>query len=201
MKSIFLTIVALLAGAICAGAQDYDDIYSSGNQRVNPEVVTPAEKSKQERKAVEEQLQTLGDSLANARALRAMDNAHWVLLADRVSVGNAANVVYNLNSNANFIFQQGNKGMVQVAFNSGEPGLNGLGGVTLEGRIGNVQSGFDKSGNAYYSFIISGSEINAHVYISITKGSNRAQADVDMIFSSGRITLYGNLVPYNHLRH
>ncbi len=197
MNKIFIMLVMLVAGTLCVNAQDYDDLYSSPGNEAKSQAATPSRQSK----ADESQALEFSDSVAHLRALRGIKKGYWVLLADRVSVGNVANTVFNLNSNANFILVQGSKGMVQVAFNNGEPGLNGLGGVTLEGKVGKVECSTDKDGSTYCSFLITGNEINAHVYISISPNSNRAQADVDMIFSSGRLNIYGTIVPYNQARH
>ncbi|MBO7609328.1 MAG: DUF4251 domain-containing protein [Muribaculaceae bacterium] len=204
MKKIFIIIALLATSILCADAQVVDDIYGDAGSDVKLEMVTPAKQvkeTKQERKQREKELRALNDSVAHNRAVRGLQNGRWVLLADRITVGRTAYTVYNIDSNANFLLQQDKDGMVQVAYNRINPGVNGLGGITLQGKVGGVRMETDKKGNITYSYSLSSTEISAHVTITVFAGSGNAQAFVDSTFGPGSLTIYGKLVPYNHSKH
>ena len=204
MKKIFILSALLAASTLSIDAQVIDDIYGDNNSDVKLEVVTPAtqvKETKQERKKREKELRALNDSVAHNRAIRGLQNGRWVLLADRITVGRRAYTVYNIDSNANFLLQQDNEGMVQVAYNKINPGVNGLGGITLQGKVSGVRIETDKKGNINYSYHINSTEISAHIPVTVYANSGNARAIVDSTFGSGTLTIYGKLVPYNHTRH
>lgn len=204
MKKIFILSALLAASVLCVDAQEIDDIYGDGNSDIKLEVVTPAKQvkeSKQQRKQREKELRALNDSVAHNRAIRGLQNGRWALLADRITVGRMAYTVYNIDSNANFLLQQNDDGMVQVAYNKMNPGVNGLGGITLKGKVRKVRMETDKKGNINYSYHISSTEISAHVTITVYANSGNACATVDSTFGPGTLTIYGKLVPYNQARH
>ena len=204
MKKIFILSALLAASTLSIDAQVIDDIYGDNNSDVKLEVVTPAtqvKETKQERKKREKELRALNDSVAHNRAIRGLQNGRWVLLADRITVGRRAYTVYNIDSNANFLLQQDNEGMVQVAYNKINPGVNGLGGITLQGKVSGVRIETDKKGNINYSYHINSTEISAHITVTVYANSGNARAIVDSTFGSGTLTIYGKLVPYNHTRH
>lgn len=204
MKKIFILVTLLATITFCVDAQVVDDIYGDNNNDVKLEVVTPAKQvkeTKQERKQREKELKALNDSVAHNRAMRGLQNGRWVLLADRITVGRMAYTVYNIDSNANFLLQQNEDGMVQVAYNKMDPGVNGLGGITLKGKAKKVRMETDKKGNINYSYHIISTEISAHVTITVYANSGNACATVDSTFGPGTLTIYGKLVPYNQARH
>ncbi len=184
--SLFLMVLFCLS----THSQVVDDIYgdvASTNQSQGD--------VRAERRTQQQRLKSLNDSVAHNRAALALQRQQWVLQADRVSMPTAY-TVHNLNENANFVFQQGDQAMVQVAFNQVDPGLNGLGGVTLDGRAMGPKFRQSDKGELYYSFHISGSNVDAEVFITVYQDSNQAQAIVTPTFGPGQFTLYGKLVPY-----
>ena len=188
MRIVSFFVMAFVC--LCAHCQVVDDIYGD---------IASTEQSqgdvRAERKAQQQRLKSLNDSVAHNRAALALQRRQWVLLADRVTMPTAY-TVHNLNENANFVFQQGDQAMVQVAFNQVDPGLNGLGGVTLDGRAMGPKFKQSDKGELYYSFHISGSNVDAEVFVTVYQDSNQAQAIVTPTFGPGQFTLYGKLVPY-----
>ena len=172
-------------------SQVVDDLYGTA-----PATERVEANAKDAKKVQQARLQALNDSVAHVRAARALKKGYWVLQADRITMGNAAYPATSLNENANFVFQQGDQAMVQVAFNGASPGLNGVGGITLDGKTSNVKLKGSLDGDLYVSFHVTGLNINADVFITVYKGGNRAQAIVVPTFDSGQMTLYGKLVPY-----
>lgn len=194
MRHWILAIV--LFGALTAPAQVVDEIYDN---QVDLTVLTPAQQDKTSKKAQKEHQKKMKlrvDSLGHAKAATALERGYWVVVADRINVGYTGYTVSGLNGNTNFVFQQAQEGMVQFAFNDGRPSMNGLGGMTLEGKVNDVQMRTDKKGNIIYSYYIKSTDINAKVTVTVYAGSDYAEALVQPIFSGPRMSLYGRLVPY-----
>lgn len=90
------------------------------------------------KKAAQEAL----DKMLFQEAKEAIDNQTFVLEADRVyfKYGTSAFV----SSNTNFVGLDGDKAVVQVAFNVPFSGPNGLGGITVDGNASNYKVKTDK---------------------------------------------------------
>ena len=189
MKRVSI-ILAFFLTVLLAHSQVVDEIYDT------PSAQEQSTTARAERRAQQKRLKALNDSVAHNRAALALERGQWVLQADRVSVGAMARTAAGLNENANFVFQQGDQAMVQVAFNGANPGLNGLGGITVEGRVTNARLRQGDNGELYYSFHVSGSDINADVMVTVFRDSGQATATVSHTFGSGQLTLHGRVVPY-----
>ena len=138
------------------------------------------------------QLKAMMDSINFARAAAAMDNMDFVLRADRLlfKYGHTAYV----NSVTNFISVSGDYATVQVApFYGGGP--NGVGGITLDGRVSNVKYETRKNGNWSLSMSVMGSIISATLNIELYAGGNNAEVTITSNFRSSKITLIGTLTP------
>lgn len=147
------------------------------------------EMTREEEKAQKEML----DQLYYEEAKKAIEEKQFILEADQVmfKYGTTAFVT----SNTNFVAVQGNKAVVQVAFNIPISGPNGLGGVTVSGNISNYKLKTDKKGNTHISMNVMGTGISALVNIDLPKGSNQATVDISPNFNSNRFTLRGTLLP------
>ena len=97
-------------------------------------------------------------------------------------------------SNTNFILLNGDRASVQIAFNGAFAGPNGIGGVTVDGTVGEVKTTTDKKGNVTCNFSVTGIGISAQVSIRLTHGSNNVSATVNPNFNSNRLTLDGKLI-------
>ena len=137
---------------------------------------TEKEMTRQEKKAAQEAL----DKMLFQEAKEAIDNQTFVLEADRVyfKYGTSAFV----SSNTNFVGLDGDKAVVQVAFNVPFSGPNGLGGITVDGNI-------------HVSMNVMGIGISAQVNIDIPYGSNNATVDILPNFNSSHMTLSGQILP------
>ena len=136
------------------------------------------------------QLKAMMDSINFARAAAAMDNMDFVLRADRLvfKYGHTAYV----NSVTNFISVSGDYATVQVApFYGGGP--NGVGGITLDGRVSNVKYETRKNGSRSLSMSVMGSIISATLNIELYTGGNNAEVTITSNFRSSKITLIGTL--------
>lgn len=174
MKRIVFISVIMLFAAVAAFAQD------DGQRKM----------TRKERKA----LQARVDSMLHARADSAMLDSAFVLEADEVMFkrGYTAHVT----SSTNFVSVCGDRAVVQVAFNVPWSGFNGMGGITVEGRISQYERKTDKRGNVYLTMGVLGNGISAQLFITLWAGGNKASVSVQQNFYSGRITLNGVMVPF-----
>lgn len=205
MKKLILSLALMACASLAANAQSAvaDDIYSDDNagSEVQLSVVTPAQQkqeTKAERKAREKRNKELVDSIAHLKAVQALEQGYYVLLADHVSMPRSGYVVSGLSNNSNFLLRQGDGGIFQVAFNNGRMGFNGLGGITLNGKVSGVRLRQGKKGDATITYNMIGTQMNANVQITVYEKSNRASAYVTPNLGTGSITLEGTLVPYRN---
>ena len=188
-----MTMAAIIAMPQVAQAQSYDDdiyvIEKTGD--------IPANETKKERKERIKKDHQSVDSIFNLKAVKALQDGYFVLQATEVR-GSRGAYSLGLNDNTNFLLAQGDKGIFQVAFDTPNPGANGLGGVTLHGRINKKNITQDKKGNVVASFDMVGRNMHASVTITVYSDSDQAIADVFPTMGNGRFTLRGRLVPYTN---
>lgn len=180
-KQIVMAAMMLLAGAMSNGLQAQE------NERETKRTERTAER--QQRKA-EEQAQA---ELSYQEALKALQEQRFVLEADQVSFRNGQTAY--VSSNTNFVLVNGERGTVQVAFNTVHAGPNGIGGVTVDGSISKLTMKTDKKGNVNYSFTIQGTGISAQIFLTLTNGNNTATVTVSPNFNSRTLNLSGQLLP------
>lgn len=186
MRRIFSLLAALTAVCAIATAQIADDIYGD-----NPAPAQVAQSAPQAKRIAE-----ISDSLAFVRAAKALERGYWVLQAESINFTYSAYTAYAIDGNRNFLFVQGNKGMLQTAIIEALPGLNGMGGVSLNGNVENPRLSTDKKGNPVFTYNLVGTDINADVTLTLYKGSNTAQALVMPAFGGEPLTIKGQLLPY-----
>lgn len=149
------------------------------------------------KKAAEERMEIHNDSIEYMQAIASLKNGSWALEASNVTFNNGATNF--VTESTNFISVNNGTATVQTAIdNSNIYSPNGLGGITLIGRVGNEEMSIDRYGNVYYNFSIYGSEISATVSVTLSAGSNRASATVDPNFSSINMTMSGSIYSYNN---
>ena len=186
-------IMRILIGALLAMAI----ILPAAAQELQQVTGIPENETKEERKAREKKLEELRDSIAFVEAKMAIDSSYFVITADRIMLDNRINVMAP-ESSTNFILVQGDKAIVQLALSKAHPGLNGLGGITVNGTIGGRKIKTTKKGDIYYTFNVNGTGISAQVTITVYKNSNQSMVYISPNFHSNTLTVYGPLIPYNH---
>lgn len=147
------------------------------------------ELTREQKKELQERL----DSLLFCEAEKAIQEKAFTLEADRVifKYGQTAYVT----SNTNFVSVNGEEAVVQVAFNIPVSGPNGIGGVTVEGKVTNYEVKKDKKHNIRVSMNVMGTGISARIDISLPHGGNNASVDITPNFNSNRMSLSGTLLP------
>ena len=187
MKRIRVLIISMLLAIACG------DAFAQTIEQVTG---IPKNETKAERKAREKKLKALADSVAFIDAQSGVADRYFVVTAERMMLGNYGRMYNTPNSSTNFILVQGDTGTVQIAFDNGMLGANGLGGITVDGMVSDIEKNVSKKGDVHYSFSILGTGISAQVTIDLYKGSNQAVATVSPNFFSSRLTVYGPLIPY-----
>ena len=187
----YLLILLLLLSAICSGASAQERKMT----RKEKEAAWRAERLR--KRAAEERVEIHNDSVQYMQAIAALKNGSWALEASNVSFNNG---VSNLvTESTNFVSINDGTATVQTALNNSNVySPNGLGGITLTGRVTNEEMRVDRYGNVYYSFGIFGSEISATVSVILSAGSNQASATVSPNFNSSNLSMSGYIYPYNN---
>ena len=187
----YLFILLLLISALCCEAVAQDKKMT----RREREAAWRAERLR--KRAAEERMEIHNDSVQYMQAIAALKSGSWALEASNVSFNNGTTNF--VTESTNFISVNNGTATLQTALNNSNVySPNGLGGITLTGRVGNIEMSIDRYGNVYYNFSIFGSEISATVSVTLSAGSNRATATVDPNFSSLNMTMSGNIYSYNN---
>lgn len=187
-KRVLFILLALFAVQVSLFAQE------KKMTRKEKEAAWRAERLK--KRAQEERLIMHNDSVQYIQAINAIKAGSWALEASNVTFNNG--VTRFVTESTNFVSVNDGQAVVQTAFNNSNINSpNGLGGITLEGRILGEELKMDKEGNVYYNYSIQGAEISATVNVVITSHTNQATATVNPNFSSRQMTLSGYIYPYD----
>ena len=151
--------------------------------------LTPEQKAE---RAAQKELEARQKAAEHARVLEAFKNLNFVLEANRLTFrrGETANV----SSAINFISVVNGKATVQLGSSRGM-GLNGVGGITVEGDPSDVKFKTDKHGIVEMFMRVNGTGISAEVTISLYGDSNQASATIYPNLNSNKITLNGFMRP------
>lgn len=146
-----------------------------------------------EDRAMAKRMAEIQDSLSYVEAMNAIDSMDFVFEANMLVFkrGGTARVYSNLN----FISVKGDQALIQVSPVDSGGGPNGVGGVTVDGRIINVERRVDKRGNTTLSINVMGRAISASVTFTIPKDGNNTSVRISPTLNSNTITLYGEIVP------
>lgn len=199
MRKIILTLMVLGAGlsAIAQNTYGLDDSNARATKRQKAMSSWHQDMAEfRARSESDRQLNALADSLAYIQGKAALKNQDFVLEATSVTFKNGTTAF--VNSSTNFISLKGNKAVVQISPSSFASGPNGVGGVTVEGNVTDLQIRTDKKGRTTLSMNVMGIGINAQVEVYMYPGTNRANATVYPNFNSNTVWLQGTIVPYEN---
>lgn len=187
-KRVLFILLALFAVQVSLFAQE------KKMTRKEKEAAWRAERLK--KRAQEERQIMHNDSVQYVQAINAIRNGSWALEASNVTFNNG--VTRFVTESTNFVSVDDGQAVVQTAFNNTNINSpNGLGGITLEGRILDEELKMDEEGNVYYNYNIQGADISATVSVVITAHTNQATATVNPNFSSRQMTMSGYIYPYD----
>ena len=199
MRKIILTLMVLGAGlsAIAQNTYGLDDSNARATKRQKAMNAWQKDMAEfQARSESERQLNALADSLAYVQGRAALTNQDFVFEAKSVTFKNGTTAF--VNSTTNFISLKGNKAVVQISPSSFASGPNGVGGVTVEGNVTDLQVRTDNKGRTTLSMNVMGIGINAQVEVYMYPGTNKASATVYPNFNSNTVWLQGSVVPYEN---
>lgn len=150
--------------------------------------LTPEEQALKQQK---KEIQMAVDSVNFRKADSFISEGRFVLEADEISFKRGNRVI--VDPNRNYIAVTGDEAVVQIApYNGGGP--NGMGGITVEGRVSNMVSKTDKRGNQIYTFSVNGTSVSSSVMVTLFKNSTKASAYISPNFNSQNVTLSGKIV-------
>lgn len=187
-----LILLALVSACFSGMAQDRETL----KERIE-RWKSDMEEFNQGRSGVEKR-QAAIDTLSWLQAQSAMKDSSFVVEADAVTFKYGTRV--QVNSTTNFVSLDGDRAVIQVSPSYAYSGLNGVGGITVEGVASNVKITYDKKGRMHFKMDVIGRGVNATVSISAYPGSNRVTVDISPTFNSNDIRLEGYLLPYEHSR-
>ena len=184
-KVLFLTTLLLLGFTVATWSQTSKEARAARREALK--------KEREARRALEAQQ----DSIAYFKAVEALKTGSFVLEADNVTFPNG--ITRYVSSNTNYVQVDNGEGIVQTAFTNFayNPGPNGLGGVTVQGKINGLSMKEDKDGNYFYNYTIQGMAISATVFITLTGGTNQASVQISPNFNNNNMTMTGRLLPLN----
>ncbi len=170
-------------------------IHPSAGQEEQPQNSVQSKSDKRaDRKAQKLKRKAVQDSIAMMEFQKA-----WIGLEDTTFVLES-NTVYDKKGNSmqvsestNFIQVNKNEVTVQLSFPFVVNGPNGIGGITLEGRLTRYNIKKTKKGAYYVELSSFGSSLNADITINISPGSNRATATVSASTLPYRVRYDGSL--------
>lgn len=187
----YLFILLMLISALCFEATAQERKMT----RKEKEAAWRAERLR--KRAAEERIEIHNDSVQYLQAVAALKSGSWALEASSVTFNNGASNF--VTESTNFISINNGEATVQTALNNSNVySPNGLGGITLTGRVGNEEMTVDRYGNIHYNFGIYGSEISATVNVILSAGSNQATAIVNPNYNSSNMSMNGYIYPYNN---
>jgi Domain of unknown function (DUF4251) len=174
MKKSALSIVAILF-AMVASAQEQAPL------------------TKQEKKSMRQEQKRQSEIILARNTSDALKTGRFVLKADQLR--GRGGYVMHVNPTTNFVAVEGEEAYVQVASASGI-GYNGLGGVTLRGRITSFEIEQGKK-HGSYNIVMNTMGTGGHLTIvmNISKTGEMASASVHTNYGS-RIDMNGALVPW-----
>jgi hypothetical protein len=199
MRKIILTLMVLGVGlsAIAQNTYGLDDSNARATKRQKAMSAWHKDMADFRSRSMEErQLYDLADSLASVQARAALLNRDFVLEATSVTFKNGSTAF--INSTTNFIYLKGDKAVVQISPSNFASGPNGVGGVTVEGNVSDLQVRTDSKGRTTLSMNVMGIGINAQVEVYMYPGTSRASATVYPNFNSNTLWIQGTLVPYEN---
>ena len=195
-QKAFIRRVVIISGIVIATIITAQSVgYSQDKKMTMKEKEDAWRAERLKKRAKEERLEFVNDSVQYAQAIVAIRNGSWALEASSIAFNNG-NTDF-VTPSTNYVSINNGIGTIQTALdNTNIYSPNGLGGVTLQGNVSNGQLTVDNQGNIYYNYILQGNNVSATVNIMIAANNNQATAYISPNFGSGNITMNGSIYPY-----
>ena len=187
MKRFYLLSVALLTlllSASYANAQEFGEESTMTKQEVRK-----AARAAHKKAMAAEQQQMF------KQAVQCLKDGSFVIEVDQLIFPKG--MTKFVSALTNFVSMNEGKAVIQIATSYYNPGLNGLGGISVEGSVSNVTMNTDKHGNVYYNFMDQGAVVSASVNIQLSGNGNMATVTIYPNFNGNNLTMTGKVVPYD----
>ena len=149
--------------------------------------------TKQEKKALRQEEKKQNEAIMVNTTAEALKSGRFVMKADQLR--GRGGYMMSVNPTTNFVAVEGEEAYFQMASVSGV-GFNGLGGVTLKGKITSFEMNQEKKHGGYTIMINTvGNGGNLTIVIKVNKTGDMATASVSSNHGS-RIDMSGVLVPW-----
>ncbi|NLR91080.1 DUF4251 domain-containing protein [Flammeovirga agarivorans] len=194
MKNIIKIFVAVftLFFSLAVTAQDTLDINKTlSKKEIRVQKKLARQKAKEEKKRQAE----IYERILHEQAVSGIDSQAFVLEATQVydRYGHTENV----SSNINFVKVSGDVAVFQLGFD-GVVGLNGVGGITMEGKISDYQVIEEKNGRKTVKFNVMGPLMLANMQFSVDGAGNYANVKVRAQTENIELNFRGVVKPTNH---
>lgn len=195
MKHTIKSLLALFIFSIAITTQSFAQETQEKPLTEKEQRKLDRKKAKEERKKAKELAKQQAKAEEQARyqmAAAAMKQQKFVLQANQVydRYGNTAQVTNNIN----FIKLEGEKCVVQLGF-EGIVGYNGVGGITLDGKISDLKVTENENGSLSMTFNVQGAMMQAAVRLNLNGSDNWADASVRSQTENIEIKFRGNILP------
>ena len=150
-------------------------------------------RSRQEKREQMRKEEELLKAEAYAKALAALNNREFVLEIDKINFPGFPSIFCS--PSTNFISMNGEEAVIQIAMDNHNPRQNGIGGLTLQGRVTELTSSKTEDGNILCSYYVQGVGISAKIDITLVEGDSYVSAKLNPTYRGKTTILSGQLVP------
>jgi len=149
--------------------------------------------SKEEKKELKKEQKRQKEAILTRNTAEAINSNHFVLKADQIR--GRGGFMINVDPMINFVAVQDDEAFVQLGSPTGM-GYNGLGGITLRGKITSMNKSRDKKNGGYIiSMNTMGPAGSLTIFIHVNITGEMATASVQSNWGS-RVEFKGYLVPW-----
>ncbi|MCM1452538.1 MAG: DUF4251 domain-containing protein [Clostridium sp.] len=134
------------------------------------------------------------DSVAHELALDLLESQKYMITADRLTFPGGK--MLHVFPSTNFLYVQGDTAIYQIAPGMGG-GWNGVGGVTVKGRVSNYRSRITDKGEAIITFGLIDGGVSVDVSVNLPKEGTTATVRAQASLAKYNSTIYGNVEPAN----
>lgn len=153
--------------------------------------------TKEEKKILRKERKKQDEKMMTINTAQAVRSSQFILKADQVR--GRGGLLFNVNPRINFVSVQGDEVYVQLGSDTGI-GYNGVGGVTLKGKVTGYTIEQDKKNGTYYiqlNTMGTGGGLSISMHVNIT--GDMANAVVQTNWGS-RVDFIGRVVPAGKLQ-
>lgn len=192
MKRIF--VLFLSAASLCSLSEV--EAQRIGGHQIEVRVENQIEQ-KGSKKSNKKRERAAQKEVAFQSALALVNARDFVLEANKLSMPDGSSVA--VFSDVNYLMMNGDKAVIQV--NPGiSGGPNGMGGITLEGRVVDLSQETDKRGNVILRYTVMSTGGSAEVELMLLSGDERANATVTPKMHSTRVIMFGKMLATENSR-